>query len=97
MQHEKGTPQPSVLGLEQLKYSFFPQSKYPTWLRPQHLNCSDQWKKFINFKRIFFYYEQKLHEILWFNQIYKGKFAKSSKTGLWKTEKYYWQGIEGIK
>lgn len=30
MQHENGTPQRSTLGLEQLKYSFFPQSKYPS-------------------------------------------------------------------
>lgn len=40
MQHENGAPQRSTLGLEQLKYSFFPQSKYPSWLKPQHLNCS---------------------------------------------------------
>lgn len=38
MQQENGTPQRSTLGLVQLKYSFFPQSKYPSWLKPQHLN-----------------------------------------------------------
>lgn len=30
IQHENGAPQRSTLGLEQLKYSFFPQSKYPS-------------------------------------------------------------------
>jgi len=30
MQQENGTPQRSTLGLVQLKYSFFPQSKYPS-------------------------------------------------------------------
>lgn len=40
MQQENGTPQRSTLGLVQLKYSFFPQSRYPSWLKPQHLNCN---------------------------------------------------------
>lgn len=30
MQQENGTPQRSTLGLVQLKYSFFPQSRYPS-------------------------------------------------------------------
>lgn len=46
MQQEKGTPQRSTLGLVQLKYSFFPQSRYPSWLKPQHLNCNGKFYKY---------------------------------------------------
>jgi hypothetical protein len=38
MQHEKGTPQRSTDGDEQLKYSFFDQSMYPSEVSPQHWN-----------------------------------------------------------
>lgn len=66
IQQENGTPHRSTLGLEQLKYSFFPQSKYPSWLKPQHLNC----KKF-QYQQFYYLYKKK---------IYKNYFTKLFKT-----------------